>query len=1169
MNGMEMDLSGKRVFVVDAYGLVYQVFHALPPMFGKDGEMVNAVFGFVRDIFLLLEHQCPDLLFCAFDLHAPTFRSQLYSEYKATREKMPEELIGQIPRIREILETLRIPVLALEGFEADDILATAAERVSKAGGTCILVTSDKDSRQLISDSVSIFSLRRNLYLDREFLIQDWGIAPEQVVDYQALVGDSSDNVPGIALIGPKVAKDLLLRFGNLDEILKPENLDVFFGPKMTKRKENLLNGVETALLCRDLVRLERNVPIEIDWESGKVENFDFRSVLPIFEQYAFKSMILKAGTFAKNAEFRSQPGIFDGFDPEEGGENGVSAAGSANRKQETGKTAFGIRNPSGTSGKLLEKTSEVFAESIRNRVELPFFEGRFEMPQHESGSAQTDGTATEHTDGPEAVRETETAAEELETLILPPALWSTENLKELTHRIFSPGALEESASAQAGVSNSLPDAKFPKDANAGMEEAQTGQTDLFGLFDAADAQKLNETQKPQTCRKSEEAAGSLNENESQTDLFGLFDAAENEKNGENSETSESESKGTSKCASKNPLLCFLLENREKLASASVVKVGFDLKNLRNSLRHLGLELHGPQFDVMLAAYIFQPDGKHDSLKALSEAFPEAVKDPEVQAAQTAIQKELETQKESAEDEKAVPHESLSEPGSRKMPEPQKKKSTRTKKGKVPEDPHFTEFESFQRPFLRSLFQNLTQKLIDARLDRVCFGLEFPLAEVLAEMEFWGIFIQKERLEEISKRFGKRIGELSEDLYALVESAVREKTSEKTGEKTGMETGEENEAVSNPETGEENKPGNKTKGDPAFTLENVRSLNLNSPRQLQKILFETLELPILHKTKTGPSTDAQTLEELADLHPFPARLLEYRQMVKLQNTYVEALPRLISPADGRIHTSFNQAVTATGRLSSSEPNLQNIPVRTEEGKLIRSAFVPEYDGWSFVSADYSQIELRVLAHYCGDENLCEAFRKDQDIHARVASQIHSVPLDEVTPAMRRAAKTVNFGVIYGQSSFGLAAQLKIPQDEARTFIQTYFMQFPAIESFLDTVLEFARENGYVSTLFGRRRPISGIRPVQKGQLNLAERMAVNTVIQGSAADLIKLAMLRVYARLKRAELRSRLLLQIHDELLLETPPEEIEAVQEILREEMTNAWTLSVPLKVDVEVGREW
>jgi len=232
-------------------------------------------------------------------------------------------------------------------------------------------------------------------------------------------------------------------------------------------------------------------------------------------------------------------------------------------------------------------------------------------------------------------------------------------------------------------------------------------------------------------------------------------------------------------------------------------------------------------------------------------------------------------------------------------------------------------------------------------------------------------------------------------------------------------------------------------------------------------------------------------------------------------------------------------------------------------------VPEYDGWSFVSADYSQIELRVLAHYCGDENLCEAFRKDQDIHARVASQIHSVPLDEVTPAMRRAAKTVNFGVIYGQSSFGLAAQLKIPQDEARTFIQTYFMQFPAIESFLNTVLEFARENGYVSTLFGRRRPISGIRPVQKGQLNLAERMAVNTVIQGSAADLIKLAMLRVYARLKRAELRSRLLLQIHDELLLETPPEEIEAVQEILREEMTNAWTLSVPLKVDVEVGREW
>ena len=390
-------------------------------------------------------------------------------------------------------------------------------------------------------------------------------------------------------------------------------------------------------------------------------------------------------------------------------------------------------------------------------------------------------------------------------------------------------------------------------------------------------------------------------------------------------------------------------------------------------------------------------------------------------------------------------------------------------------------------------------------------------EVLAEMEYWGIFVRRERLSEISARFAARIDELTQELYALAGETV----------------------------------------------------NLNSPVQLRKVLFETLELPVLHKTKTGPSTDAQTLEELALQHEFPAKLIEYRQLVKLQNTYVEALPKLISPRDGRIHTTFNQTVTATGRLSSSDPNLQNIPVRTEIGKLIRSAFVPENPDWSFVSADYSQIELRVLAHFCGDENLCEAFRHDQDIHARVASQIHGIPLEEVTKDQRRAAKTVNFGVIYGQSAFGLAAQLKIPQDDARAFIQAYFMQFPAIQSFLDSVLDFARANGYVQTLFGRRRAIEGVREIRKGQLTLAERMAVNTVIQGTAADLMKLAMLHVYERVKREKLHSRLLLQIHDELMLECPPEEIETVRRLLEEEMTSAWSLSVPLKVDVEVEKEW
>ncbi|MDO4859188.1 MAG: DNA polymerase I [Thermoguttaceae bacterium] len=872
-----MDLTNQKIFVIDAYGLVYQVFHALPPMYGKSGEIVNAVFGFTRDLFMILEHQKPDFLFCAFDLHAPTFRSKLYSDYKATREKMPEELIEQIPRIRELLDALKIPVLALEGFEADDILATMAERVPQLGGKCVLVTSDKDSRQLISDSVSIFSIRRNKYLDREFLLQDWGITPEQVVDYQALVGDSSDNVPGIALIGPKAAKDLLVRFGSLEEILKPENLEEYFGPKPSKKKENLLNGLETARLCQTLVRLDRHVPIDVDWEAGDVRNFDFGAALPIFRQYAFKSMIQKAEQFAAKTQ---NPLMID-FD-----------------------------NPEPDTGPKSVKVTGNAMDFATKTVELPEF----------------DGTYT-----PAANLKDE------KTLILPPELFTDEQFKPLIH------------------------------------------------------------------------------GESQTDLFSLFEA---KTNGE--------------------LEAFLNENRDKLADPAMVKIGLNLKKARNLLRLAGFEMRGPQFDVLVARYILEPEKAED-------------------------------------DRKNPPEVTL------------------------------------------KLYHSLVEKLHAAGLETVCYRLEFPLMEVLAEMEYWGIFVRRERLAEISARFAARIDELTQELYALAGETV----------------------------------------------------NLNSPVQLRKVLFETLELPVLHKTKTGPSTDAQTLEELALQHEFPAKLIEYRQLVKLQNTYVESLPKLISERDGRIHTTFNQTVTATGRLSSSDPNLQNIPVRSEEGKLIRSAFVPENPVWSFVSADYSQIELRVLAHFCGDENLCEAFRHDQDIHARVASQIHGIPLEEVTKDQRRAAKTVNFGVIYGQSAFGLAAQLKIPQDDARAFIQAYFMQFPAIQSFLDSVLDFARTNGYVQTLFGRRRAIEGVREVRKGQLTLAERMAVNTVIQGTAADLMKLAMLRVYARVKREKLQSRLLLQIHDELMLECPPEEIETVKRLLEEEMTSAWSLSVPLKVDVEVGKEW
>ncbi len=394
----------------------------------------------------------------------------------------------------------------------------------------------------------------------------------------------------------------------------------------------------------------------------------------------------------------------------------------------------------------------------------------------------------------------------------------------------------------------------------------------------------------------------------------------------------------------------------------------------------------------------------------------------------------------------------------------------------------------------------------------------PLIDVLVELEYNGIKVDVARLGELSRRYGEQMESLEAEIHRMA----------------------------------------------------GRPVNIASPKQLQELLFNELKLPVGRRTaKTGPSTDADVLAELAPLHPLPAKILEYRQYAKLKSTYVDALPEMIYPETGRVHASFNQVVTATGRLSSSDPNLQNIPVRTQEGREIRSAFVPGPEGWVLLAADYSQIELRVLAHFSGDTQLCEAFARDEDIHARVASQVNGVPLAEVTSAMRRAAKAVNFGVIYGQSPFGLARGLGIEQDAAAKFINSYFEGYPGIEEFLSQVLEKCRKDGYVKTILGRRRAISGVREGAGRQRNLAERTAINTVIQGSAADLIKRAMIAIHHRLRTERLSARMLLQIHDELIFEVPTDQLHHLAKLVTEEMVGACTLNVPLKVDIKAGPTW
>jgi DNA polymerase I len=413
---------------------------------------------------------------------------------------------------------------------------------------------------------------------------------------------------------------------------------------------------------------------------------------------------------------------------------------------------------------------------------------------------------------------------------------------------------------------------------------------------------------------------------------------------------------------------------------------------------------------------------------------------------------------------------------------------------------------------------LAPKLDDAELSGLLTSLELPLIDVLVEMEFNGIRVDVDRLGELSRRYGEQLQKLEQEIYQLA----------------------------------------------------GRRFNIGSPKQLQELLFTELKLPVVKQTaKTGPSTDADVLEELAPKHPLPAKILTYRQYAKLKSTYVDALPEMVCPATGRVHASFNQVVAATGRLSSSDPNLQNIPVRTEEGREIRSAFVPGEDGWVLLAADYSQIELRVLAHFSGDARLREAFARDEDIHARVASQVNNVPLNQVTSDMRRAAKAVNFGVIYGQGAFGLARSLGIDQDEAGKFIYNYFRGYPGIDQFLVGVLAECREKGYVRTILGRRRAISGVRDGAGRQRNLAERTAVNTVIQGSAADLIKLAMVAIYRRLRKEHLPARMLLQIHDELIFEVRADQLHHLADLVRDEMVGVHKLDVPLKVDVKAGPNW
>lgn len=892
-------LDGSTVYVIDAHNLIYQLFHAIPEMTGPKGEPVGAVFGFARDLFFLLEEQKPDYLFCAFDLPGDTFRHKLYAEYKANRSAMPDDLIPQIDTIRRMLCAFRIPALGLPGYEADDILATVARITEQRGGRCRLVTSDKDCRQLITDHVAIYSIRKNLVFDSQMLEKDWGIRPDQVVDFQAITGDSTDNVPGVPGLGPGFAKKLLQKHGSLDAAIEAQGDGL--GPK---RRQTFNENVEMAQLSRRLVRLDPDVPVPIDWQGGRVHGVDAKALTTLFRQFNFRTLTEKAVALQKET-----------LEP-------------VHRRE--------------PNYRLVDSTKalKAFAD---------------ELGRQKCISIDTETTS----------------------------LWP--RWAEIVGYSF---AWKEDEAWYIPV------------------RAPEGDPCL-------DPAEVLETLRP------------------------------------------------------------ILED------PSIEKIGQNLKYDCIVLRSAGIRLAGIAFDTIVASYLLDAGSRNHTLDELARRY--------------------------------LQHETISI----KELIGSGKNQKRMDEVPVTQVADYAAEDAIVPFWLKPV---LEKKLAEAELENLFHNVEMPLVEVLAELEYTGIRVDVERLRELSVRHGERLASLEKEIYEIA----------------GHE------------------------------------FNIASPKQLQQVLFDELGLPVVKKTaKTGPSTDAEVLEELARQHALPARILDYRQVAKLKGTYVDALPEMVFAPTGRVHASFNQVVAATGRLSSSDPNLQNIPIRTEAGREIRSAFVPGEANWLLLAADYSQVELRVLAHFSQDENLCEAFRRDEDIHSRVAGQVYGVELEEVTPEMRRQAKAVNFGVIYGQTAWGLAKQLGIGKDEAAQFIDAYFAGYPGIEVFLDEVLRECREQGYVKTILGRRRAIEGVRSVPNRQRNLAERTAVNTVIQGSAADLIKLAMLAVRRRLAVEERQSRMLLQIHDELVLEVPPEELEPMAGLVVEEMSGAWPMSVPLKVDVKVGTNW
>jgi DNA polymerase-1 len=887
------------LLLFDGNALVHRAFHALPPLTQpRTGELVNAVYGFASTLLKVFADFKPTHWAVAFDRPTPTFRHEMFEEYKAQRPAMPEELKSQLKKVHQLVEAFHIPVFEIDGFEADDILGTLSKQADEQGVETIIVTGDNDMLQVVLPRVKALAPRRTftdtILYDEEVVEQKYGIKPEQLSDLKALVGDVSDNIPGLPGIGEKTAAKLLQQYGSLRGIY--DHIDDITPGKL---QDTLREYRAQAFRNKELSTIVKDVPIKLDLKTCQVSHYDRNEVAKLFQELEFI--------------------------------------------------------------KLLPRLPQIQAESHQ----------------------------------PSAVRchmvNTEAALEQL--------VGELETAQDLAIEI-------ETTGEKAAMADLVGIALSPARGKA--------------FYIPLGHQGLNQ---PPQLPLAQVAAR-------------LKTISENDSTG---------------------------------------KIAYNGKHVMAVLAGCGVRLENLNFDPMLAAYLLGE--KSLGLKAL--AFNK-------------LGIEIVTPAE------------LTGTG--------KKQSSLS----LLEVNRVADYFCASVDIVWSLKESLETELQKQGLWQLFTEVEMALIPVLVAMEKNGILLDTDLLREMSRELGQQLLKLEKEIYSSV----------------------------------------------------GHQFNINSPQQLGKVLFGELRLPQSRKTKTGYSTEASVMEALRGVHPVIEFVLEYRQLSKLKSTYVDALPALINHKTGRVHTNFNQTGTATGRLSSSDPNLQNIPVRSEVGNKIRKAIIAP-PGTYLLSADYSQIDLRALAHLSQDHGLIAAFAGDEDIHATTASKLFGIPGDEVTPDMRRNAKTVNFGVVYGMSDYGLEQATNLSREEAAQFIALYFEKYPRVKEYLEATKERARKLGYVQTVLGRRRFLPEINSYNRMVREAAERMAINAPVQGSSADIIKIAMINLHREMERRNLESKMLLQIHDELLFEVPEDEVAEMKSLVTELMPHAVELCVPVKIDIKLGKNW